>query len=617
MSSGSESSSDSESEDDPGLLPVTSAAPPAHRAVMRNVARELQSAVGVNRRRTRTHRTAEAKLSHMAHLQHPRFQNWAEAAADKQQVLPVPDALLVPAPGMRGLPAPALPVPRMVRSISAQAASCAPPSPVRRVCTPSGTTTTFICFPEAGQSAAPRPRTTTGDWEAERGQQLSNATKLRANDQCMPLLKKTFEARMALRVGGVRGEQVTQHAKIFDAIYGQTQEVLEGRLCFVPPKRRHSVTVGQVCRLLRSRSETLETERRESAFCGEVSSSPTDATPRTHPALLSPGKQSSAGGSPRSSIGSPSSRRPPALPSLPDVPPFTFPPGRYETVLRLSGDDSNSVDLVRECATGQERVRKTVSTGGLPRETAELLRGEAWALGTLDHPGVVRLHEHTEDREGERFVLILEYLPGGDCEGFLKESGGAMNEAIVARLTRQLLTALSYCHAQGIVHRDVKPGNLCLLPAPSGRGVDCKLIDFGFASCGGGVALRDFLGTLPYMAPELFLGYPPTYGAKADVWSAGVLAFELLVGAPPFGRSEDHGGSFGRVSAAIRSFARRGSPEADLEKAAPRWGHMSAEARDFLLSVLCADPAERPTATVATDHPWLQGRDCPPSLGGG
>jgi hypothetical protein len=186
---------------------------------------------------------------------------------------------------------------------------------------------------------------------------------------------------------------------------------------------------------------------------------------------------------------------------------------------------------------------------------------------------------------------------------FLRAKEGALREKLVARLVHQLLVALEYCHASGIAHRDVKPENMLL--TDSSACPDCKVIDFGFATPYKRAA-REMAGTAPYLAPEVAIqgqGYSP----KADIWSVGVTAFELLAGAAPFGREQDYGGN---VAALLQRVSGYRSFDEDLLStfdSAPGCTRRkrSNECRDFLRWVLDADPSARPTAAEAAEHPWL------------
>lgn len=281
--------------------------------------------------------------------------------------------------------------------------------------------------------------------------------------------------------------------------------------------------------------------------------------------------------------------------------------GRYEAVAQISGDPVNGLSVVRECSTGKLRVRKALCTADVPKSMAKILRREAELLQTLDHPCIVHLHEYIDKPTEEQSVLILEHLPGGDCSSWLEKAGDGLSEGWVAGIMRQLLQALSYCHDRGIVHRDVNPSNVVISETNAGEcqgSPACKLIDFGFAgNCAGG-DLRDAIGTAAYEAPEL-RKMNPSYNSKVDIWAAGALAFELLLGGPPFGKPSDYGGNDKPIFKRMKQYAARDNPEVEFEQV-PRWRQLSAGAQSFILWLLTANPHHRPTAAEAAAHSWLQ-----------
>lgn len=276
--------------------------------------------------------------------------------------------------------------------------------------------------------------------------------------------------------------------------------------------------------------------------------------------------------------------------------------GHYENVSVLSGGDCSCVDLVKQRDTSQNFVRKTVNTEDLDPHTLKQLRTEVELLRELEHSNVVGVHEHFEDTDGAQFITILEHIPGSDCTQLLKKHQGPLDESIAASIISQVLCALSYCHAQNVIHRDVKPDNIMLTP-DSKCGYHATLIDFGYAARGKDNGLHDAAGTQEYMAPDMLVG-SPKYDAKVDVWSCGATAFELMTGKPPFGNAEACGGDIRKIARKIRSYKRSQDPEAELS-ATEHWKKLSEEARDFLRKTLAADPDERPTAVEAAAHPWF------------
>mmetsp|Transcript_58182 Transcript_58182/g.149786 ORF Transcript_58182/g.149786 Transcript_58182/m.149786 type:complete len:606 (-) Transcript_58182:138-1955(-) len=283
----------------------------------------------------------------------------------------------------------------------------------------------------------------------------------------------------------------------------------------------------------------------------------------------------------------------------------------YEVVRELGRGSFSHVKLVRDRRTGHERVCKVVSTEHMTPQVLELTRTEIQVLSALDHPSIVRLYEYSDDIVNKKLVLVLEYISGGDCSGLLEASDKTLSEGRVARLVQQLLVAVSYCHARGVVHRDVKPQNMMLTRSVGAWGSpNLKLIDFGLATqtC----KSRDFVGTPAYMSPEVLAG-KVDHSLKADMWSMACTAIELLAGEPPFGKPEDFDGDMEPVFESIRRFSDFGDIEAALDEL-PSWSGRSSQAKDFVRWILRADPDMRPTAEEALSHPWIEANQ-PKSVG--
>lgn len=253
--------------------------------------------------------------------------------------------------------------------------------------------------------------------------------------------------------------------------------------------------------------------------------------------------------------------------------------------------------LVRDNVSNQLRVCKKVSTASMAPHMHEMLKKEVQLLCILDHPHIVKLYEYAEDAVRHELVIILEYLPGGDCLGLLQRAVEPLDEAVVGRLVRQVLLALCYCHSHGVVHRDVKPENMMLVrDGLRDDLMDCKLIDFGFASHRDR-RLTEVLGTPAYVAPEV-LSEKGEYTDKSDMWSLGISTFELLVGETPFGKPIDYGGKPDRVFEQLAKYA-------SFEDLRPKF-QRSRQARDFITGLINRDPQSRPTAAEALEHPWLE-----------
>jgi eukaryotic-like serine/threonine-protein kinase len=154
---------------------------------------------------------------------------------------------------------------------------------------------------------------------------------------------------------------------------------------------------------------------------------------------------------------------------------------------------------------------------------------EASTLANLEHPGIVKVLDFGQD--GEDLYIVLELLKGETLGQILAREGRLGAEPAHAIVDR-ILDALATCHAADVVHRDVKPSNVIVL-----EGDIVRLIDFGLAKVGGDVAAKltetgTVHGTPHYMSPEQCRG--EDVGPASDIYSVGVLSYEMLAGKTPF-----------------------------------------------------------------------------------
>src|SRR5437870_4758543 len=159
-------------------------------------------------------------------------------------------------------------------------------------------------------------------------------------------------------------------------------------------------------------------------------------------------------------------------------------------------------------------------------EAVARFKREAQAGGRLMHPGIVGVYEYAN--EGEMAYIVMEYVEGDELKDTLKK--GRRFELIeIFEIMKHLLTALDHAHKQGVVHRDIKPANLMILPGPK-----VKIMDFGIARLASSslTQVGTVVGTPTHMAPEQLMGLPAD--GRADLWSSGVILYELLTGVSPF-----------------------------------------------------------------------------------
>jgi serine/threonine protein kinase len=180
----------------------------------------------------------------------------------------------------------------------------------------------------------------------------------------------------------------------------------------------------------------------------------------------------------------------------------------------------------------QESLDRTVAVKVLSENLAassefmERFSREARTAANLRHPNVITVHDYGQDERGVPY-LVLEYIEGPTLAD-LMDTG--LDDARIPNLLDQVAAGLDYAHARGVIHRDIKPGNVLL--TEDGRAV---LADFGLAWLLQGAHLTltgGVIGTPEYMSPEQAAGEPIDH--RADVYALGVVLYEMLVGERPF-----------------------------------------------------------------------------------
>jgi serine/threonine-protein kinase len=173
---------------------------------------------------------------------------------------------------------------------------------------------------------------------------------------------------------------------------------------------------------------------------------------------------------------------------------------------------------------------KTIRKSALTEEERQSLLGrfkqEAQAAGRLTHPGIVTVYDYDED--GENAFIAMEYVKGRELQDFIDHNERFSLNTVID-IVCQLLDALIYSHAQGVVHRDIKPGNILVL----GNG-QIKVMDFGIAKIESSTLTQfgDVFGTPSYMSPEQCSGLQ--VDKRSDLYSAGVILYHLITGEKPF-----------------------------------------------------------------------------------
>lgn len=235
--------------------------------------------------------------------------------------------------------------------------------------------------------------------------------------------------------------------------------------------------------------------------------------------------------------------------------------------------------------TGVARAIKTIPKSVMT--SLDRFRAEISFMKLMDHPNIIKLHETFEDHRN--IYLVMELCVGGELFDRIVETG-YFTESQAAAVMQHMLRAIYYMHENHICHRDLKPENFLFTTKEVIEKTSLKIIDFGLAhEFGPGITLTTKAGTPFYVAPQVLLG---KYDQSADLWSAGVIAYVLLCGYPPF---------HGETDAAVLAKVRTGQFTFRM----PDWKNVSEDAKELISNLLKMNPKERYTAEQSLNHVWV------------
>jgi len=207
--------------------------------------------------------------------------------------------------------------------------------------------------------------------------------------------------------------------------------------------------------------------------------------------------------------------------------------GRFEVVRELGRGAMGAVHLARDPLIDRAVAIKTIAMTGLGDSERDAYRQrffrEAQAAGKLSHAGIVTIYDVGEDQSTRLPYIVMEFVAGQSLAQVLEDAAGPLPLEKALLWIRQVAHALSFAHARGIVHRDVKPANIMI----DAEGA-AKLTDFGIARLRNTqlTTAGDLLGTPAYMSPEQVEGKPTD--SRSDIFSLGILFYWALTGQRPF-----------------------------------------------------------------------------------
>ncbi|GAC51459.1 MULTISPECIES: serine/threonine-protein kinase [Gordonia] len=260
--------------------------------------------------------------------------------------------------------------------------------------------------------------------------------------------------------------------------------------------------------------------------------------------------------------------------------------GRYRLKSRIGGGGMGTVWLARDQLLDRDvAVKQVVSTEGLTEDSADNVRKRAMREGRiaakLSHRNAIAMHDVALDR-GEPW-LVMEYLPSRSVAQILHATT-TLEPMEAAQIGAQVADAMVEAHAAGIVHRDIKPGNILIAEGGRNAGL-VKITDFGISRAKDDVTLTQtgmITGTPAYFAPEVARGAEPM--EASDVYSLGATIYTMVEGQPPFGVDDNSIALLHKVARArINPMTKAG----DLEP--------------VLLRLLEPSPTKRPSMAEARD----------------
>ncbi|XP_012449453.1 CBL-interacting serine/threonine-protein kinase 23 isoform X3 [Gossypium raimondii] len=265
--------------------------------------------------------------------------------------------------------------------------------------------------------------------------------------------------------------------------------------------------------------------------------------------------------------------------------------GKYELGRTLGEGSFAKVKFAKNIEAGENVAIKIVDKEKvLKHKMIGQIKREISTMKLIRHPNVIRMYEVMASKT--KIYIVLEFVTGGELFNKIA-SRGRFKEDEARKYFQQLIHAVDYCHSRGVYHRDLKPENLLL----DANGV-LKVSDFGLSALpqqvGDDGLLHTTCGTPNYVAPEVInnKGY---HGAKADLWSCGVILFVLMAGYLPF----EHPNLMGLYKKIFK---------ADFD--CPPW--FSSSAKKLIKRILDPNPLTRITVAEIIENEWFKKGYIPP-----
>uniref|UniRef100_A0A7S1THS8 Protein kinase domain-containing protein n=1 Tax=Compsopogon caeruleus TaxID=31354 RepID=A0A7S1THS8_9RHOD len=262
----------------------------------------------------------------------------------------------------------------------------------------------------------------------------------------------------------------------------------------------------------------------------------------------------------------------------------------YYTVGKVIGSGAYSKVRIGSSRESNELVAiKIIDKKNCPERDLVFLEREVDVVKNINHQNVVKTYDVFETND--ELYIVLEYMEGGMLYDIIAEEG-SFTEQNAADVFREMMQGLVYLHDKGIVHRDIKPENI--LCQNKSWPLNVKWTDFGLANftSSGSNTLETQVGTPHFAAPELLRN--EMYGPAVDMWSCGIVLYNMLSGELPFDHESDPGEIFRQIL------------QNEVPFPTKLWENISPEAKHLVKNLLQKNPEHRLNAHQVLRHPWLQ-----------
>ena len=261
----------------------------------------------------------------------------------------------------------------------------------------------------------------------------------------------------------------------------------------------------------------------------------------------------------------------------------------YELCNYIGKGGFGRVYKVHHKLSNQYRAMKIIQCKSISDNHSSTINKEINILKNLDHPNIIKVYEFYQS---EKYVYIInELCTGGELFDKIVDVK-FFSENVASNIMRQLLSAVAYCHENGVIHRDLKPENILIENSEEKdkEFFHIKVIDFGTCEILKKKKLTEQIGTSFYIAPEVIKN---SYNEKCDLWSCGVILYILLCGSPPFyGKNEKE--IFKKIIEGNFTFRHK------------IWNKISTEAKNLVLKLLKVNPDKRLSAKEALEDIWFK-----------